>query len=290
MNSTIPPTTHSLPEKQRLRMMRSTRKLTALLGTAPLLVDPLEPMPQPSPGFEKGHKRVSSNVSAFSCDPSSPPATLVPAAPPADSPCSIRPTLLLRIPTSNSRSRRQSQGCGRPEDADLPSPDSPHNALELATLTTAARRKKMMRVARTFGEQVPAELVFRPVEPPTSSPPAELENELAETYNQSSAQSVSSYMEGASYTSSVTSEHGRSSESSYGRPSSVPERTRKPSVSSDRAWVPSTIRRFSSQRLKGTGKGLSRRASVTKRAETGWTGEWNREDMDDVMKTLRALK
>ncbi|KAJ7250679.1 hypothetical protein C8J57DRAFT_1354518 [Mycena rebaudengoi] len=271
MNSTIPPTTHSLPEKQRLRMMRSTRKLTALLGTAPLLVDPLEPMPQPSPGFEKGHKRVSSNVSAFSCDPSSPPATLVPAASPADSSCSIRPTLLLRIPTSNSRSRRQSQGCGRPEDADLPSPDSP-------------AQRKMMRVARTFGEQVPAELVFRPVEHPTSSSPAELENELVETYNQSSAQSVSSYMEGASYTSSVTSEHERSSESSYGRPSSVPERTRKPSVSSDRAWVPSTIRRFSSQRLKGTGKGLSRRASVTKRAETGWTGEWNREDMDDVMK------
>ncbi|KAJ6613169.1 hypothetical protein B0H10DRAFT_253035 [Mycena sp. CBHHK59/15] len=188
MFSAVPPTTHALPKNQRVRLMRSARKLGDLLGTTPLLVEPCEPIPVPpapetdtdtnvtpptsilDPTSTSGHARSITIASVLSLDtlalhpdlgeltpgPEAPalPAALVPAAAPAPA----RPTLLVRInthPPQGARARSHSQAYGRPAYSTPPSPVSP-----TPEPNAAARRRKMARVTRTFGESVPQELVF----------------------------------------------------------------------------------------------------------------------------------
>ncbi|KAJ6574209.1 hypothetical protein B0H19DRAFT_1341231 [Mycena capillaripes] len=307
-DAAVPPTTHTVPRHQRIRLMRSTRKLTALLGTTPLLLDPrsesepprtadsespLEPIDsQASPAT------IASIISYASENPDAAeerPAALVPAMTPASG---RRPTLLLRIntvPPRSSRRRSNSQGWGRPAslaiDRPLPSPvfSSDSAGPSAADAVLAARRKKMARVARTLGENVPPELVFprAPCSPATharNSLDSLFESEDEEEKVQLSsleevrfANVVLRPVEGAPFASAAAPSAFRAGSDS--------ETAKRPSMSSDRVWLPySTRRSMSLQRRNSHG-----RAPVVMRTEPGWTGEWNQEERT-VIKGLRELK
>ncbi|KAJ7437417.1 hypothetical protein FB451DRAFT_1416881 [Mycena latifolia] len=291
MIAAVPPTTHSLPKPQRVRLMRSTRKLSALLGTTPLLVEPMpmltparapSPVPEPESPLEPSPER---------------PATITSTAPPrrsslAATPASTqRPTLLLRINTAppRPRGRVRSQAWGRPTSCPAvpqsPSSESEPMADGVPPLDAAltARRKKMARLARTLGESVPVELVFpagAPILPPIASPDAAGDETLDDSASTASSERLSSASERKSYRS--TASEGL------------------PSASAECPWFPYAIRRASSQayrpldqkRLGTDASGRRHRdghRNVLKRSEAGWSGEWN-QDEKFVLKSLRELK
>ncbi|KAJ7149233.1 hypothetical protein C8R43DRAFT_1128598 [Mycena crocata] len=304
MLATVPPTTHCLPKPQRLRLMRSTRKLSALLGTTPLLLDERETVTSPlrSQTFASADKRASTAGSVLSFDSDfaeRDPAALLPAA---TSPTSAhRPTLLLRINTipARTRGRANSQAWGRPMSFALPeSPTSPPPE-EDATMSgdtldeaLAARRRKMARLTRTLGENVPPELVFRPIAPPSRS---DASSSDGSDDDDEDLEKLTPLEEWAGLGTKVAV---------VPPPSAFPvdsprtsAESRRPSVASDRvaapvAWFPNNMRRSASVidcKATRRTRGKSMSASVMKRQETGWTGEWNQEEKD-VLKALRELK
>ncbi|KAJ6454376.1 hypothetical protein C8R45DRAFT_1037945 [Mycena sanguinolenta] len=142
MTTMTPPTTHALPHAHRLRLMRSTRKVGELLGETPLLV---ETSPTSSVST---HSR---SASMFTSEATSH----------GDSSHLARPMLLLHLPAASSSTT---------ERTSLQSPLSPTFSLTLnspvtPTLPVDTRRRKMAKLMRTLGENVPPELVF-----PTSTP------------------------------------------------------------------------------------------------------------------------
>ncbi|KAJ7212831.1 hypothetical protein B0H12DRAFT_1242373 [Mycena haematopus] len=292
MNAVVPPTTHSLPKPQRLRLMRSTRKLTALLGATPLLVDseehlrtfesPLEPDPHEYPAT------IMSILSSAERDPADGgPAALVSVLLPQST---QQPTLLLRIntvPTRANRGRTNSQGWGRPASLTgfLPLPMSPGDDDDEVHAVLAARRNKMARVTRILGENVPPELVFPPVAPPRRTPRTDRESEC-ESDSETPVEEIKSRLsieevrfakiELAPLHAAVPPPSAYTS----GSESSLPHQ----SASSDRGWLPQSIRRSTSQKRHN-----GRSTPVVMRTETGWIGEWNQEE-STVVKTLRELK
>ncbi|KAJ7835128.1 hypothetical protein B0H14DRAFT_3461608 [Mycena olivaceomarginata] len=158
----MPPTTHVLPHAQRLRLMRSTRKLGALLGETPLLVDS---SPAAANSFSPAHGRSASTMSTgtkssgrlYLSAPHSPSLCLGESH---DDSCAAhisRPRLLLHLPSS---------GRSSPVPTERGSPLSPTFSLSLNSPVTPTfsvdtdRRRKMAKVMRTLGENVPPELVF----------------------------------------------------------------------------------------------------------------------------------
>ncbi|KAJ7177115.1 hypothetical protein C8R46DRAFT_1246468 [Mycena filopes] len=327
-----PPTTHSVPRTQRLRLMRSTRKLGAILGTTPFLVDAgdltltcASPSPTPHlPSSEINPNRHSCTLSFDSrlgSEDTGTPAALLPAPVPVQrSPSSSssssassisiqRPTLLLRINTvptrSGGRRRAPSQAWGRP-GAPPPSPLSPlaspwsddannvvgagADALGLAAL----RRKKMARLARTLGENVPPELVF------PSSHNTERTEKPKPKY---SLERLSFEVEVESE--DVDDEGEREADGEGSRPPSplvfkrtstetqvlvtvdrdggadVLQRRASSAFESGSYVAPAGVRRSPSQQRRNT--------YIMRRVETGWMGEWN-QDEEAVGKALRELK
>ncbi|KAF8143717.1 hypothetical protein K438DRAFT_1993577 [Mycena galopus ATCC 62051] len=280
--ATLPPTTHSLPKPQRLRLMRSTRKLTALLGATPHLVDSdehahirtLKPSQTP-PTF----------ASTSSIERDSDPAALVSV--PGGSHSAQRPTLLLRINTvpshATNRRRSNSQGWGRPASmaGSLPSPLSPTDEDDAYAVDAAlaARRKKMARVARILGENVPPELVFGI---PCSAPPRRTlrKSRESEVTSQNGVEEIKSRLslEEARF---AKIELAPLQTSTVTEPSSP-----RPSVSSDRVWFAQGTRRSNSHKRR---RNSLRSTPVVIRTEVGWIGEWN-QDERTVVKTLRELK
>ncbi|KAJ6541214.1 hypothetical protein DFH09DRAFT_1282794 [Mycena vulgaris] len=292
--ATLPPTTHSVPKSQRVRLMRSTRKLSAVLGITPFLVDPREParvsLLEPAP------ERPTTITSVLSVDSSLPaererdPAALVPAATPAST---RRPTLLLRINTipPRGRPRAASQAWGRPASSAGLSPASPDGSSAVGPLdeVLAARRKKVARLARTLGESVPLELVFPTPRPTLASATEGEKRDVARSSLEKLPLDVLQVTAPPSAfplprTSDVSS-------ISSGRPSTA---------SSERAWFPYTMRRTSNaqaptpapRRASVAGHQAERsgwRARGMKRTEMNWEGEWNQEPRA-VVKALRELK
>ncbi|KAJ7075060.1 hypothetical protein B0H15DRAFT_806442 [Mycena belliarum] len=135
---TVPPTTHSLPEPQRMRLMRSTRKLGAILGATPFLV---EPPPLPT--------HVATTTSAPSVaaehegehDAARDTAALTAAHTPASR---QRPTLLLRINTAPPRTRARALSHTRsPWAADSPTSPTWRAPPSPRTPGLAARRESI---------------------------------------------------------------------------------------------------------------------------------------------------
>jgi len=290
----LPPTTNKLDSVQRARVMRSSRKVGAVLGTTPFLL-------------ESGGSTVPVQISRSSMRDDIHPCTVVPShalkqhhrhysvleKPRASSESLPLPTFsraassskesLLSTSTEDSDSDsavplvvevqpRCPSGALRPiilfNSTPLPSSD-PHaqttpltplspNADVPITPTTPiepsraeARRRKMARVVRTLGEKVPPELVFR------SSDVDRVENAPVPT---------ATLLERRS-TSRLRSNHPKS------------HRRRSASVGSSTHWqrvveMPAPV--FSS--------------GAKAPADQRWVGEWNRRNISQVQRELRALR
>ncbi|KAJ7267959.1 hypothetical protein C8J57DRAFT_1228569 [Mycena rebaudengoi] len=135
----MPSTTHSLSPAHRLRLLRSTRKLSALLGETPLVVDSASHLPV--------NVESDQNLTSMSEDMTSSRTS--------------RPHLFIRLPSVS-----------QVPTAPLTSPLTPTfgSALNFpaATGEDAARRRKMAKLSRTLGENVPPELVY-PTGPPRTT-------------------------------------------------------------------------------------------------------------------------
>ncbi|KAJ7771303.1 hypothetical protein DFH07DRAFT_914014 [Mycena maculata] len=157
----MPPTTHALPHAHRLRLMRSTRKLGALLGETPLVVETSPTPASFTPALSRSASMMSTDSKRsgrlFTAGHAS--ALGLSAAPPGhgESSSVTRPMLFLRLPGGSGSTTPA-------ERTPLPSPLSPTFSLALNSPSTppadVSRRRKMAKLARTLGENVPPELVF----------------------------------------------------------------------------------------------------------------------------------
>ncbi|KAF7300194.1 hypothetical protein MKEN_01343200 [Mycena kentingensis (nom. inval.)] len=115
MFSAIPATTHSLPARHRTQLLRTTRKLEAVLGETPLLVDASMPPPPSSfrPSFTHARSRSLSDVFGHDMENAMPIPTHAAvgmhsvANDSAVSLCSVekRPNTLKRGPSQRNRNR-----------------------------------------------------------------------------------------------------------------------------------------------------------------------------------------
>ncbi|KAF7791153.1 hypothetical protein EIP86_002164 [Pleurotus ostreatoroseus] len=263
-----PITTNTLDASQRARLMRSTRKLGAILGTTPRLADP-EPIPI---SFEHVGRSSMSSCSSDGHDDYAPKHTFASSYKPSMhkkdasfySSSSLNPsttsielplpqssTGVLPMPKSFSSRPRRSREAPRPlvlrfntvsvdaDDVRVCAPASPPftarplpAAEVLSPVTPSApseaeiRRKRIAKLNRTFGENVPPEMVL----------------------------------------SSVTST--RSNE----KP--LPQ---LPQPQRDEVCITPPPRRSSRVWVTGSNAGK-------------WTGEWNRRDITQVQQELRMLR
>ncbi|CAK5276859.1 unnamed protein product [Mycena citricolor] len=307
----VPPTTHGVAKPHRLRLMRSTRKLAALLGTTPVL---LESAPPSLPSSPISAEHPLSAADAYDSDPGAassfshtfPPRTESPSLVHPRSPRSgssssssshgsrpstssgdtrpARPTLFLRHTNSvtGPRVRVDSHGWGRP--ATLPgtlpspvSPTAPENEAE-------HRRRKMARVMRTLGERVPVDLVF-PASPVTSVSDAGSDTLCEGAGAGKSSSSSSSSSSSASMFSEAFSDGDEELWVADLKALSRDRGVRSPEPTSTRPSLSSAA--VSSISADKAAKNLRKRS--IQRGGPGWTGEWN-VDEQSLMKGLRQLK
>ncbi|KAI9465943.1 hypothetical protein BJY52DRAFT_1243561 [Lactarius psammicola] len=286
-----PPTTNNLDSVRRTRVIRSSRKLGAVLGATPFLIESngcsisatlhsVSPKHEndygrvPSPTQIKRHRRQCSIVeeplthselspfASLSRDPGSSkesllsesstdevPIPLVLAAKSrrsGDTPCPLV-LCLNSAPLSPPDNALQSVPL-TPLSANTEVPPTPTTPIEPSR--AEARRRKMARVVRKLGDDVPAELVFQSSDAdwPENTP-------LVQTTKLLSSRSVS---------------RSRSTKS---------QRRRSASLGSNSQWqrlleLPAPV--FSS----------GARAPEDQR----WVGVWNRRNIAQVQRELRALR
>ncbi|KAF8060690.1 hypothetical protein FPV67DRAFT_302462 [Lyophyllum atratum] len=177
------PTVNKLDHAQRMRLVRSNRKLEAVLGTAPYYLEPQSPdMPSHKP-TSKAHRREARVFDHSPSSSTSSTSTLISEKSYIAVPKSRKPSSPLPNPklTSNSKSTRGLE-LSRPlllrlrsvpippvtppplsSRLDCASPTSPTFTITLDNLqatTLEKRRQKMAKLTRTLGENVPPELVF----------------------------------------------------------------------------------------------------------------------------------
>ncbi|KAF8209030.1 hypothetical protein K438DRAFT_1811616 [Mycena galopus ATCC 62051] len=282
MTTTMPPTTHALPHSQRLRLMRSTRKLSALLGETPLLVENSAPC---STSCTPTHSRSASAMVADS-RPSG-HIYMASAALPCPSSLNLRPQNQVVHPASASTQLARPMlllhlpaACGSPSSTErtpLQSPLSSTFSLALNSPATPTfpvvdpRRRKMAKVMRTLGENVPPELVF-PTSPnrrrasTLSVPNSILERGLAHPDKSSSM---------GLFPVEAQFDHISHQES---RPS-----------------IDTLADSADTHASESSGDHLLPYWQVDRhmhRKEQGWSGEWggNVSNMEEVVRTLRGLK
>ncbi|KAF8193918.1 hypothetical protein K438DRAFT_1969217 [Mycena galopus ATCC 62051] len=151
--SSLPVTTHLLRPDQRVRLMRSTRKMEHLLGETPLFIDTNSPI---TGNFSAPQSRRSAFIYVAAPARSSSLNVYTPPEPDSaeasTSQIPARPLLAVRVrpPTDTEPSITSSPLVS---SFTLP-PKSP------ADEQRRQRTRKMARIVRTLGENVPAELVF----------------------------------------------------------------------------------------------------------------------------------
>lgn len=255
----LPATSTELDRYQRARLIRSTRKLEAILGATPHLVDTkpiLVALPQAQSPVLPSTKASRRHASIFTIFPLNPPSHDAPSDASIyslDSTNSSMSSFLLpdpypdaiTLPTPKSFSAKARRPAVPPKPLVLrvntvPVPPGDHR-IPLSPFTVSQepptptlvdvphppsgvelRRKRMAKLTRTFGENVPVEYVFPPAPSMTSC-------------HQQSDQQVSRQQ--------------------------MPPRTK----SSTKTWT------------TGSRSGA-------------WVGEWNRKDIKDVQRELRTLK
>ncbi|KAF9450692.1 hypothetical protein P691DRAFT_612324, partial [Macrolepiota fuliginosa MF-IS2] len=325
-----PPTTNTLDPAQRKRLLKSTQKLGALLGTTPRVFEPGTVLPPPLTPATRAFRRegkVFHNQSASSSTTSlsslehesyvwvpSPTEMLMKHHKNASTPITIEFPLsgsgkAISSMAEHKRSRSSQQHSATvPQQLSQPllyrlrsvpippptispaftrektlpqilplSPISPISPIfdapaKVSTkprgqkeLSESDRRRKMAKLARTLGENIPQELVFGP--PPRSS--SLFGNTMATvttTANTPAPLPISRRKR------SATGVH---------RP---PTLTSPPKSQSPNDNIPPIP-------VQPVGKkSIPRKASKTSRKEREWSGEWNVKDMEDVVKALRGLR
>ncbi|KAJ7064455.1 hypothetical protein C8F01DRAFT_1126924 [Mycena amicta] len=170
----MPGTTQPLPSTQRANLMRSTRKLGAILGETPLVIEPPSPTSDYNPSLRAthGHSRVSSTDSRRSGRifvdplPRGPSLAAVPMPTPAHEPLQQhqRPQLfVLRRPNHHPLSTltvASPISPGFPSHYRPRSPRSPPLTPLTPTAVVVDKRKKMAKLVRTLGTNVPHDMVF----------------------------------------------------------------------------------------------------------------------------------
>ncbi|KAM6503084.1 hypothetical protein JOM56_000027 [Amanita muscaria] len=167
MTTLPPPTINSLDASQRARLVKSARKLGNLLGATPHVLDPDLLLPVPPRGKCNDLYRSSSaasSTSSFEDKPEYPETSvLIPTHPELSqnrrwrtrpkSAYLARP-LVLRLRTIPTP---------LPPPIFMPSPLSPAEEDAISPIEpaqNAIRRKRMAKLTRTLGENIPPELIF----------------------------------------------------------------------------------------------------------------------------------
>ncbi|OJT15341.1 hypothetical protein TRAPUB_8097 [Trametes pubescens] len=330
----LPPTSNVLDARQRTRLIRTTRKLGAVLGTTPQLLEQDSPCPSPPLLPIAGRRSPVRKTSAYakrrqgsvfelppptaatfydsSSDASSSASSLFLPRPSLDSVSSVESSASLPAPKSFTRHvREKSKSKGK--QAPLPSPLVLRlNAVPLppsdprvqypitpdtsGTLTfaqsaslsggmlpvtpttpitptaTETRRKRLAKLKRTLGENVPAELIL----PFRSSPRSRRQSTTTSPASSSTAPSpVPPTPRVQATLPRLKPQPQPNRRRSMSVDFSQPQQTQSAPECSPTASSPASDRPNS--RVWVTGAGT-------------WTGEWNRKDIREVQHQLRALR
>jgi len=196
----LPPTTNSLNSQQRTRLMRSTRKLGAVLGTTPCLLEndtsfTMLPLGKTTSRALKRQGSIFTHRQISSLSVASSSTSITSSHHPSPSASSIvlpQSQSLLRNPPGLSTTRRQRLGDKVPQlylrlDTVSVSPTDERGASSLSPCTPLTptpitpivpdaaeiRRKRMAKLTHHLGENIPVELVFAAdseLKPTTISP------------------------------------------------------------------------------------------------------------------------
>ncbi|KAF8918664.1 hypothetical protein CPB85DRAFT_998242 [Mucidula mucida] len=253
MMSYLPPTINDLAPSQRTRLVRSTRKIQAVLGTTPKFVEPTIPM-------HKNPRKLALTLAPHPTHPNRPLVLTLTDAPPSHSHSrTISSTDHLHISSSShSRSRSNSGG-----------PLSPLSP-------THTRRKRMAKLTRTLGENIPPELVSVTYEPRRSLP----ERKSIPDFNPPSESELSdeTFVDTlAPLPESKIITHPLTPVSSLPTPQPEPV-------------TPAAPTRSASLHTSRRPKHMRSETGWGHRRELGWSGEWNDSDREEIMKRLRGLK
>ncbi|KIJ95031.1 hypothetical protein K443DRAFT_109495 [Laccaria amethystina LaAM-08-1] len=280
MTTYSPPlTTNTLDAEQRSRLLRSTRKLGAMLGATPLV---LEVTPSPvSPRtktfrregrvFPSSRSSTESYIIVSSTIPMAPyqPILPTPSKQPKVTPKQkgARPLaqpLILRLRSVPAKKARYSPIT---TSFDFTASSSP---------TQNDRRRKMAKLTRTLGENVPPELVFAPKRSLSARRPTMRKGVSAPIHADEPF---------------VLSPVPESKKRGGGRPRSLTLGS-IPTPTPQYAMRGTTS--LDSPRLQATSDQMEadwgRRENGVRRKEREWSGEWNMQDMGDVVKALRELR
>ncbi|KAJ7215534.1 hypothetical protein GGX14DRAFT_696491 [Mycena pura] len=293
----MPRTTHALQHNQRTRLVRSTRKVGAILGETPLFVDRDPTSPRIS--MLCAAKTESSRRSAYIYAPKR--IASVPEDCPddrnrdryGDRDLSAEPAHQHPRPVLAVRVTGPSSGPSTYDDLDSPPasasttltfslvPPAPKSAPSPAS--TAAAARKMARVVRTLGKGVPPDLVFPP--PPSPSPSRRVSRTRPVLRRRRTASADA--LESASESDSANANSAFSQPAGGVRLQPPPHSPlpASPDASAD-AGAP-----LDPPPPIGLDRG-------THRTEKGWSGEWvttgarpgDMQNMDDVAKRLRAMR
>jgi hypothetical protein len=259
----LPPTYNTLDSADRIRLLRTARKVGDILGTTPHLVEstalpvtllPIGPPPE-SPVDWRKHRRYgsiftnASVTSLASIASSSSSSSFVSLNEEDESTCNAAPTKKSKRSAERPRPRplllrlNHAVPAVSVELPITPNPLTSHNAEKSAMFPptpstpvftpnpACVRRRKLAKLARHLGENVPPELVF-----PTASPVEERHQRAGKRRSMSVSE-----LSGGKY-----------------------------------APLPSANASGASQKALNGG--------------AGWVGQWNRSDIRDVQRELRTLR
>ncbi|KAK7024726.1 hypothetical protein R3P38DRAFT_2488405, partial [Favolaschia claudopus] len=147
----LPVTTHFLKHEQRVRLIRSTRKVGHLLGETPLFIDSSSPIAGTFTGPKARTRNAQIYIAAPSRSSSLRAQTGDSSSEPSHASTSVRPLLGVHVPPPN---RDSDPPVCAPSPASMVFPTTP------AEEQHRQRTRKMARIVRTLGENVPTELVF----------------------------------------------------------------------------------------------------------------------------------
>ncbi|CAK5262420.1 unnamed protein product [Mycena citricolor] len=317
MAAAPPPTSHTLSRSHRLRLMRSTRKLGALLGETPLVIERDDPGEEFDGGPPAMVPSTSSHASTSTLKRSASSASTMSRTSvgiyvrrharghdPANLSISShhemdpRPTLVINLPPSHMFDSHRTSWSSSPSTP-AESPVLTPATLISAGLTTptagdessARRRQVLAKLSRTLGENVPPELVFPDpkvldirasapaVESAARKPPLRRASTLsAGVYESARPTNQASSAEWAKLKRRKSSVRPSIDSSATERSYQVVSLSRDPAIATGPdAAVP---------RSWAPGYTMHRE-------EEGWSGEWGGRDvrsMDDVVRGLRGLK